>query len=67
METHEARAAAKAVAKTDGILVGTSSGAVLHAAALLARRPENEGKNIVVILPDSGLNYLSTDLFTSAA
>lgn len=55
--------AARAVAKTDGVLVGISSGAALHAATELAKRPENKGRNIVVFLPDSGERYLSTELF----
>ncbi len=63
VETAEAYEAARIAARTDGILVGTSSGAALHAASLIARRPENKGKNIVVILPDTGLRYLSTNLF----
>lgn len=54
---------AKAITKTEGILVGISSGAAMCAAAELAKRPENEGKNIVVILPDSGDRYYSTALF----
>ena len=49
----------------EGILVGISSGAALKAATILAERKENENKNIVVILPDSGDRYLSTALFNS--
>lgn len=63
IEYDDAITAAKAVAKTDGILVGISSGAALHAAKTIAQRPENKGKNIVVILPDTGERYLSTELF----
>lgn len=63
VETYEAYEAARAVAKSDGILIGTSSGAAIHVATQLAKRPENKGKKIVVILADTGLNYLSTDLF----
>lgn len=59
----QAYAAARAFAKNEGILVGISSGAALHAALELARLPENAGKTIVVLLPDTGDRYLSTDLF----
>ena len=51
------------VAKTDGILVGTSSGAAIFAATEIAKRPENAGKNIVVILADNGMKYLSTNMY----
>lgn len=63
VETIEAYQAAREVAKTDGILIGTSSGAAIHAAKELAKRPENKGKTIVAVLPDTGLRYLSTNLF----
>lgn len=62
-ETENSYAAARLAASRDGVLVGISSGAVLWAAAELARRPENHGKNIVVLLPDTGNRYLSTPLF----
>lgn len=60
----EAFAAARRLAREEGILAGISSGAAFHAAAQLARQPENGGKNIVVLLPDTGERYLSTALFT---
>ena len=63
VETTEAYKAAREVAKTDGILIGTSSGAAIHVATELAKRPENKGKTIVAVLPDTGLRYLSTNLF----
>ena len=63
VENEAAFQTARKVAKTDGLLVGISSGAALYAADVLARRPENKGKNIVVLLPDTGERYLSTALF----
>ncbi|MBD5464436.1 MAG: cysteine synthase A [Lachnospiraceae bacterium] len=63
IENEDAFAASRAVAKAEGLLVGISSGAALHAATVLAKRPENKGKNIVVLLPDTGERYLSTSLF----
>ncbi|MCR5802850.1 MAG: cysteine synthase family protein [Clostridia bacterium] len=63
VEAVEAFQAARDVAKHDGILIGTSSGAALFAATELAKRPENKGKKIVAVFPDTGLRYLSTNLF----
>ena len=61
--TEQAYAAARIMGRTEGVLVGISSGAALHAALELAKKPENCGKTIVVLLPDTGDRYLSTDLF----
>ena len=63
IENEDAFAEGKAFAVSEGILVGISSGAALKAAAILAGRPENKGKTIVALLPDSGDRYLSTPLF----
>ena len=63
IENEDAFTEGKAFAVSEGILVGISSGAALKAASILAQRPENEGKTIVVLLPDSGDRYLSTPLF----
>ena len=63
VENDDAFAVGKEIARTDGILVGISSGAAIWAATELAKREENKGKNIVVLLPDTGDRYLSTPLF----
>ena len=64
VETEDAFATGKAIAREEGVLVGISSGAAVFAATELAKRPENRGKNIVVLLPDTGDRYLSTPLFS---
>lgn len=64
VENEEAFTTGREIAKTEGLLVGISSGAAVYAAIQLAKRPENVGKNIVVILPDTGERYLSTPLFS---
>ena len=63
VENEAAFAAGKLVGKSEGVLVGISSGAAVHAAIELAKRPENKGKTIVALLPDTGDRYLSTPLF----
>lgn len=63
VENDEAYKASRLLTKTEGILTGISSGAALHAGMILAKRPENTGKTIVVLLPDSGDRYYSTPLF----
>lgn len=64
VSNEDAFAAGRAIAVQEGVLVGISSGAALHAATQLAKRPENKGKVIVALLPDSGDRYLSTPLFS---
>lgn len=63
VENEDAFIIGKEIGKNEGVLVGISSGAAVHAAIELAKRPENEGKTIVVLLPDTGDRYLSTPLF----
>lgn len=64
VKNEDAFSTGRAVAKAEGLLVGISSGAALYAATQVAKRPENAGKTIVVILPDTGERYLSTPLFS---
>lgn len=66
VENEDAFAAAKELGRTEGVLTGISSGAALHAALQLAKRPENKGKTIVALLPDSGDRYYSTPLFVES-
>ena len=63
VENDDAFNASRAVAKAEGLLVGISAGASIYVATELAKRPENKGKNIVILLPDTGERYLSTTLF----
>ncbi len=66
VKSEEAFAAARKLAAAEGILAGISSGAALHAATEVAKRPDSAGKNIVVLLPDTGERYISTALFQNA-
>lgn len=63
VENEDAFAAGREIARREGVLVGISSGAALHAATVLAKRPENKDKIIVALMPDTGDRYLSTALF----
>ncbi|MCH5188584.1 MAG: pyridoxal-phosphate dependent enzyme, partial [Oscillospiraceae bacterium] len=63
VSNENAFALGKEIGRTEGVLVGISSGAALYAAIQLAKRPENKGKTIVVLLPDTGDRYLSTPMF----
>ena len=65
VSNEDAFATGKLIGKSEGVLVGISSGAATFAAIELAKRPENEGKTIVVLLPDTGDRYLSTPLFSA--
>ena len=67
VKNEDAFEVARELTKSEGVLVGISSGAALFAAKLLAQKPENKGKNIVVLLPDTGERYLSTELFKGEA
>ena len=64
VENEAAFETGKLIGRSEGVLVGISSGAAVSAAIELAKRKENEGKNIVVLLPDTGDRYLSTPLFS---
>lgn len=66
VKNEEAFETSRKLARTEGLVVGISSGAAAYAATQIAKRPENKGKNIVVILPDTGERYLSTSLFEDA-
>lgn len=61
--TEEAYETAHEVLRAEGLFLGTSAAAALHAAVQVGRRPENQGKNIVVIVPDNGMKYLSTPMY----
>ena len=63
VQNDEAFQIGRELARTEGLIVGISSGGAIHAALQLAKRPENKGKNIIVILPDTGERYLSTVLY----
>ena len=63
VENEDAFKTGKALARGEGVLVGISSGAAVYAATVLAKRPENKGKRIVALLPDTGERYLSTPMF----
>lgn len=65
VENDDALRSGREIARTEGVLVGISSGAALYAAIQIAKRPENKGKKIAVLLPDTGERYLSTDLFSA--
>ena len=64
VENEDAFEAGRLVGRSEGVLVGISAGAAVHAGIELAKRPENKGKTIVVLLPDTGDRYLSTALFS---
>jgi cysteine synthase A len=63
IHAEDAYATAKELTRTDGLFLGTSAAAIVTAAKQLALRPENKGKNIVSIIPDNGMKYLSTDMY----